>query len=54
LAGLADGIPEGAMQIGFERRAYEQWERAGRPSGWDKEFYRLAEEELRHQKLSMH
>jgi hypothetical protein len=31
----------------LERRAYERWERAGRPEGWDKEFYRMAELELR-------
>jgi hypothetical protein len=33
----------------IERRAYERWERAGRPDGWDKEFYRMAGLELRHQ-----
>jgi hypothetical protein len=29
------------------RRAYELWEEAGRPEGRDKEFYHLAEQELR-------
>jgi hypothetical protein len=36
----------------IERRAYERWERAGRPDGWDKEFYRMAELELRTERLS--
>jgi hypothetical protein len=36
----------------IERRAYERWEQAGRPQGWDKEFYRLAERELRNQRCS--
>jgi hypothetical protein len=34
------------------RRAYELWERAGCPEGRDKEFYRQAEEELRHPEQS--
>jgi hypothetical protein len=38
----------------IERRAYERWEQAGRPHGWDKEFYRMAERELRHQKGPIH
>jgi hypothetical protein len=38
----------------IERRAYERWEQAGRPHGWDKEFYRMAERELRHQKWPIH
>jgi hypothetical protein len=29
------------------RRAYELWERAGKPDGKDEEFYHLAEQELR-------
>jgi hypothetical protein len=37
----------------IERRAYERWERAGRPEGWDREFYRMAELELRGERLSI-
>ena len=29
------------------RRAYELWEKAGKPEGKDDDFYHLAEQELR-------
>jgi hypothetical protein len=38
----------------IERRSYERREKAGKPHGWDKEFYRTAERELRHQKWPIH
>jgi hypothetical protein len=38
----------------IERRAYQRWEEAGRPHGWDKEFYRMAERELRQQNWPIH
>jgi len=38
----------------IERRAYELWEQAGKPNGWDKELYRMAERELRNQAGSVH
>jgi hypothetical protein len=41
----------GPTQEEIERRAYERWERAGRPEGWDKEFYRMAELELISERL---
>jgi DUF2934 family protein len=49
--GLRMGDPP---QEQIERRAYERWERAGKPHGCDKEFYRLAELELRHQNWPIH
>lgn len=33
-------------------RAYEIWERNGRPEGWDEEFWHLAEQELRNEDKS--
>jgi hypothetical protein len=37
----------------IERRAYELWQQAGFPNGWDKEFEQQAEQELRHQECSI-
>jgi hypothetical protein len=34
------------------RRAYELWEKAGKPEGRDDEFYHLAEQELRNENKS--
>jgi hypothetical protein len=31
----------------IKNRAYEIWERSGRPEGREEEFWRLAEQELR-------
>jgi hypothetical protein len=33
-------------------RAYELWEKAGKPEGRDEEFYHLAEQELRNEDKS--
>jgi hypothetical protein len=33
-------------------RAYELWEKAGKPEGRDEEFWRLAEEQLRNEESS--
>ena len=33
-------------------RAYQLWEQAGKPEGRDKEFYHLAEQELRNEDKS--
>jgi hypothetical protein len=33
-------------------RAYELWEKAGKPDGRDQEFYRQAEQELRNEDKS--
>jgi hypothetical protein len=35
------------LPIEIVRRAYELWERAGKPDGKDQEFYHQAEQELR-------
>ncbi len=34
------------------RRAYELWEKAGKPEGRDQEFYHQAEQELRNEDKS--
>ena len=36
----------------IRRRAYEIWERNGRPKGKEEEFWRLAEQELRNEDKS--
>lgn len=36
----------------IENRAYEIWERHGRPEGRDTEFWHLAEQELRNEDKS--
>jgi len=38
--------------IDIVRRAYELWERAGKPDGKDEEFYHQAEQELRNEDKS--
>jgi len=34
------------LEMEIVRRAYELWERAGKPDGKDQEFYHQAEQEL--------
>ncbi|MCP1966911.1 hypothetical protein AB7M49_000885 [Bradyrhizobium elkanii] len=36
----------------IEKRAYEIWERSGKPGGREEEFWRLAEQELRNEDKS--
>jgi hypothetical protein len=36
----------------IENRAYEIWERSGRPEGKEDEFWQLAEQELRNEDKS--
>jgi len=36
----------------IENRAYEIWERSGRPEGREDEFWQLAEQELRNEDKS--
>jgi hypothetical protein len=36
----------------IKNRAYELWEKAGKPEGKDEEFYHLAEQELRNEDKS--
>ncbi|BBB97227.1 hypothetical protein BE61_26600 [Bradyrhizobium elkanii USDA 61] len=36
----------------IEKRAYEIWERSGKPEGREEEFWRLAEQELRNEDKS--
>jgi hypothetical protein len=36
----------------IKNRAYELWERAGRPDGKDEDFYHLAQQELRNEDKS--
>jgi hypothetical protein len=52
---LALGL-QGAKNMTTEkdivRRAYELWEKAGKPEGRDDEFYHLAEQELRNENKS--
>ena len=36
----------------IEARAYQLWEQAGKPVGREKEFWRLAEQELRNEDKS--
>jgi hypothetical protein len=38
---------EKAAEEQIKHRAYELWERAGKPEGRDEEFYYQAEQELR-------
>lgn len=33
----------------IKNRAYELWEKAGKPEGKDEEFYQLAQQELRNE-----
>ena len=35
-----------------KNRAYELWEKAGKPEGKDEEFYHLAQQELRNEDKS--
>jgi hypothetical protein len=39
-------------EIEITMRAYELWEKAGKPDGRDLEFYYLAEQELRNEDKS--
>jgi hypothetical protein len=43
---------EDPMGMDIVRRAYELWEQAGMPEGMEQEFYRQAEQELRHAEKS--
>jgi hypothetical protein len=43
---------ESPTKENITRRAYELWERAGKPEGRDEEFYRQAEQELRSEQTS--
>jgi hypothetical protein len=36
----------------IKNRAYQLWERAGKPEGKDEEFYHLAQQELRNEDKS--
>jgi hypothetical protein len=36
----------------IEKRAYEIWERSGKPEGREEEFWQLAEQELRNEDKS--
>jgi len=36
----------------IKNRAYELWEKAGKPEGKDEEFYNLAQQELRNEDKS--
>jgi hypothetical protein len=36
----------------IKNRAYELWEKAGKPEGKDEEFYHLAQQELRNEDKS--
>ncbi len=40
---------EDTQETQIARRAYELWEKAGRPQGRDQEFYYQAEKELRNE-----
>jgi Protein of unknown function (DUF2934) len=44
-------MPEASKEE-IEARAYQLWEQAGRPVGREKEFWNLAEQELRNEDKS--
>lgn len=60
LAGIHPTIPYKMMEAvvtqptekEIEKRAYEIWERSGKPEGREEEFWQLAEQELRNEEKS--
>ena len=48
---LEEGMPEPSRKE-IENRAYELWEKNGRPEGREEEFWKLAEQELRNEDKS--